>query len=199
MRIQSKWKEAYDFQGTFDKDDILYKREISEIEFSITPGRKDWSNFIIEKLKRVVKIYPDKDDYQSLGILFIANAYYPVVKRNFQIEYMFKANKELENFQELIKLLPEFEIEYSVPVWLLTSGHIKDRKEYGLRLTLNPKLKENGFDLDPFQTYQEIDMYLSNIAFPHTVNPQNTSEKYRMKSRFGYKYAFRKEPENKNV
>lgn len=67
-------------------------------------------------------------------------------------------------------------------------------------LYINPILKEYVFYVirDGYQTYQEIDMFLGNeLAEDKTPAPETTEEKFRMKSRFGGKYSFRRMPEKK--
>ena len=79
--------------------------------------------------------------------------------------------------------------QYKVPVW------VKKLQSYDKTATLNPKLKDYGFERikDSFTAFQEISMYLSNILIEQK-EVVKIEDKYRIEQHgFDLKTSFRKE------
>ena len=100
--------------------------------------------------------------------------------------------KYQETFDKIDKLsdttrMKTFE-EHRCPIFLL---HQTDRGKH--LLTLNPSLKEFDFyrQLDPFQTYQEIAMFLGSMAEPRKPIPKISDETMAEIKGFD-KFSFRK-------
>ena len=90
--------------------------------------------------------------------------------------------------QKSSALAMELTVELELPV-LLVPGHNKT-------LTLNPTLADLQFfrKMSPEQAYQELDMFLGNLARPDRV-PVELEDKYRIPQHGFDAMSFRKEPQ----
>lgn len=98
-------------------------------------------------------------------------------------------NKINQFFQDWSGQDDELFLKNKVPVW------VKNLNSYYKTATLNPKLKDYGFDRikDSFTTFQEISMYLSNILVEQK-EVAVIEDKYRIEQHgFDLKTSFRKE------
>jgi len=93
--------------------------------------------------------------------------------------------------------LKEIFFRYKTPCFI-----IYDREDkYQTNLTINPDLSKYQFYRvkDAFTTFQDISMYLSGVLGVNApVLIEISNESMAEKKGFGHKYAFRKEPENKD-
>lgn len=212
MIIISDFKEPYDCYASFEKEDYkesFYERKTEHISLN-NELNKDNFKILKEISLKFDFSFSKEKEVIYLNILCIGEYFYPVARiynretkkwiYDFSLEYMNEISENMKsykdylkrkksiNFNELINLIPDFSSLYHTPVWLY------DIKNY--YLIKNPLLYENNLNLEKWEVFQEIERWfnirpviLNNIIIP--------DEKFRKNSRFGHKYAFRKEPEKK--
>jgi hypothetical protein len=95
-------------------------------------------------------------------------------------------------------------LEAKKPIFVISSDHKiprKDRYDYGKDqgIIWNPLLKHFNFAKikDPYTAFQDIRMWLSNLAAPERPMKQMTNDETAARLGHGDKYSFRKPPSNK--
>ena len=120
-------------------------------------------------------------------------------------------NSDLENFNNYVMKLNAYDAtkwfrEFHSPIFALTSPPVNDtywwRQEFGFKnddskLYINPKLKDYHFAkvMDPYTTFQEIQMYVSGVL---GVSKDGTefpaTEKEKVAQHGMNKWSFRRPP-----
>lgn len=133
--------------------------------------------------------------------------YYEAVKKG---KWWKRTQKPLRNqFEEFFEALGQpapaavqdvFQ-KYRVPIFLLDYENYKnvDGKSLPHPLILNPCLKDCEFHrrLDPYSAYQEVAMFVTNIAQPEPHVPVPSDKDMVEIKGFDKKWSFRKEPTKK--
>jgi hypothetical protein len=111
----------------------------------------------------------------------------PSVKKWFD----YRNKPEIKNRDELFH-------EHGVPIFTAEAITIGSHK-YGTRLTLNAPLGPHGFAkiFDPYTAYQELRMWVANMAAPREHIPEVSDADMLEAKGFDPKWSFRKEPGKK--
>ena len=165
--------------------------------------------------------------YREIGVICFCGDFYPYVcltlidKNSKEHDYIFYDLETLEeitgrdwnrktyiDFFDINSYRKDIFFELKSPVFIFNRNSFDEKSTNPFKtvgeltqiLYMNPILKEYVFYVlvDSYQTYQEIDMFLNNeLVENKTPTPETTEEKFRMNSRFGGKYSFRRMPEVK--
>ena len=189
--------------------------------FSLIPNIH-YGEYRLKNTKEYTSYY-----YREIGVICFCGDFYPyvcltLVDRNYQVfDFVFYDLDSLEevtgkdwNRKTYIDFFNNWSYDRKIffelksPVFIFNRNSFDENSINPFKTTgkesqilyMNPILKEYVFYVlsDGYQTYQRIDMFLNNeLAQDKTPTPETTEEKFRMNSRFGGKYSFRRMPEVK--
>lgn len=119
------------------------------------------------------------------------------------IDHLEKVGKSLDSIKQGVELLYPF-IDIDAPIFKITDikisySYVEKYKVNSGKITKNCSLKQYDFYkiLSPFETYQEIEMFLNNELVSSNELIQISDKDMKIKKGFGHKYAFKKEPEKR--
>lgn len=160
-------------------DSIMYIRTVQE---EVLPSKDSDTKLLLSKLKRI-----HEWDFEFLGIGFCGTVY-PMVRYNgkcfYSAEGLEAALKNMQPYRRrrFIEYFTPFEcrepfIHKRSPIVVLCEkaniSHIK--------VVWNARLKDYGFQkiFDPYQAFQQLEMFLGNLASPQTPIPKMTDVQKR--------------------
>lgn len=223
MRIQSKFKDYYDGVQRISQDyDLVYLRypKVVDVDKRLVFSRRGAKEIVVGfcgKLyyalglkaglydkytwcwnkDQVDKFIRDKEDKEYREFYFtkgyIRTRWYWNFMNQGQVKHYFDcANKpESRDRDELFH-------EHSVPIFVGEVVELEKRK-WVTRLTLNARLEPYGFAkiFDPYTAYQELRMWVANMAAPREHIPEVSDADMLEAKGFDPKWSFRKEPGKK--
>ena len=222
MRIISKFRDFYDgLQNPADK--FCWIREQKEVNISDVYGHRGAEPDICDALRHTDSApYTNRNryrggssdiDYQAVILGFCGKLYPYVIETHAGVfKHLLRERGAITNIREtwglkrsecpLIDVTTQYSsyfqkifYTYDTPVYAFLFNRASTVWRVSVKIVINPSLKELFFQkiLDAQQTYQEIEMYLTNDLVKDESKTQVNPE-HRMGTRFD-KWSFRRMPE----